>query len=98
MLVSITVLVLSVLIVTLGKEAPSTAPTQSLYEGKLFYFAVIFFFALSFVDILYETLPYVFSKMKAQFVRSYVIYAYIFYINVTTYLYLQTNTSYKWNK
>ena len=96
--ISLTVVFHIILIVSLGKETAASSPVQSLHDGRILYFAFAFFVANCFYDLLYETLPYVFSQQHAQIVRMYTIYAYVLYLNLTQLMYLFVNTSAKWDK
>lgn len=96
--VAVAVILHIVFLVTLGRESATTSPTQSLHDGRLLYFAIAFFVALCLLDVLCETLPFVFERTHARYLRIYFVFAYILYVNITQMMYIITNINSKWLK
>ena len=98
LLISITVILHIILIATLARESAVTSPVQSLNDGRLLYFALAFFIANCAFDLLYETLPFVFTDVHARLARLYAIYAYLLYLSITQLMQNITNVSHHWEK
>lgn len=96
--VAVAVILHIIFLVTLGRESATTSPTQSLHDGRLLYFAIAFFVALCLLDLLCETLPFVFARTHARYLRIYFVFTYILYINITQLMYIITNMDSKWLK
>lgn len=96
--IAVTVIAHMLFIVTLGRESAAVTPMQSLHDGRLLYFAISFFVALCLLDVLCETLPFVFEPTSARYLRMYFVYAYLLYINLTQTLYIVNNSSSQWTK
>ena len=96
--VAVVVILHIIFLVTLGRESATTSPTQSLHDGRLLYFAIAFFVALCLLDLLCETLPFVFARTHARYLRIYFVFAYILYVNITQMMYIITNMDSKWLK